>query len=87
MTTDTSLDFSRPWTYAECAHFLRIAESTLRDRVKRGKGAPPRIKSSETRQGQVLFWPPSVVAWLTGQEIGRPTRRPGRPRKARVGAV
>lgn len=78
-----SLDFTIPWTYAETAYFLRMAEDTLRDRVKRGRDAPPRMKVGSSRQATVLFWPPSVLAWLHGHEVpSKPARRRGRPRKA-----
>ncbi len=92
------LDFTIPWTYAECARFLRISEETLRDRVRRGKDAPPRLKIGDERQATVLFWPPAVVAWMTGhavpasppapadeQPASAERRGPGRPRKASVG--
>jgi len=87
----SGLDFSIPWTYAECARFLRIEEITLRDWVKAGNG-PPRIKLSRTRQGMVLFWPASVQAWLLEREQGKPptpvpvtpTGRRGRPPKMAV---
>lgn len=77
------LDFTIPWTYAEAAYFLRMAEETLRDRVKRGRDVPPRMKNGHSRQATVLFWPPAVVAWLLGLEVPpRPRgRRRGRPRK------
>lgn len=82
-TKAISLDFNIPWTYAETAYFLRMAEDTLRDRVKRGRDAPPRMKVGSSRQATVLFWPPSVLAWLHGYEVpSKPARRRGRPRKS-----
>lgn len=80
-----SLDFNIPWTYAECARFLGIDENTLKDRVKRDRGAPPRIKLGG-QGAPVRFWPPDVLKWLRDQTVGgnpdddKPRGR-GRPRK------
>jgi len=75
------LDFSIPWTYAEAAYFLRIAEVTLRDKIKQKKPAPPRIKVGGGAKAPVLFWPQDVVDWLQSQKIPPDDPKPGRPRK------
>lgn len=76
-----SLDFSILWTYADAAHYLRIAEATLRDRVKRG-GGPPRIKDGMSRQSPVRFRPDDIVAYAAALVIKpRKGKKRGRPRK------
>lgn len=79
--TPAPLDFSVLWTYAEAARYLRIAESTLRDRVRRG-GGPPRVKDGTSRQAPVRFRPEDIVAHAAGLVIQpRKGKRRGRPRK------
>lgn len=78
---DLPLDFSVLWTYAEAARYLRIAEATLRDRVKRG-GGPPRVKDGKSRQAPVRFRPEDVVAHAARHVVQpRNAKRRGRPRK------
>lgn len=80
--SDLPLDFSVLWTYAEAARYLRISESTLRDRVKRG-GGPPRVKEGKSRQAHVRFRPEDVIAHAAGNVVlPRNAKRRGRPRKA-----
>ena len=86
MSEQIQLNFNIPWTYAECAHFLRITETTLRDRVKRGRSHPPITKLGDEDQDPVRFWPPFVVEWLSERTSGRPVKR-GRPRKATAPAL